>query len=99
MKTKSIHYSKVFSLGNYENEKIGVDIEVQEGDDIQKVIQTAREFVEFNHSLNGFQNTIDHCEHVINNPDDYTGRQVSQAKQNLEEIHAKMKKGTTLLIN
>lgn len=29
MQIKTISYTKVFSLGNYENEKIGVEIEIQ----------------------------------------------------------------------
>ena len=58
MKTKIVSYSKVFSLGNYENEKIGVEIEIQDGDDVQKAIQEARNFVEFNHKVNGFVNEM-----------------------------------------
>lgn len=36
MKTKTVSYSKVFSLGNYGNEKIGDEIEIQGGYDVQK---------------------------------------------------------------
>ena len=59
MKVKTVTYSKVFSLGNYENEKIGTEIEIQEGDDVQKAIQKAREFVEYNHKLNGLVSELD----------------------------------------
>jgi hypothetical protein len=97
MKTSSIHYSKVFSLGNYENEKIGVDVEIQEGDDIQKAIQSARSFVEFNHKLNGLSSELGQCEHVVANPDDFTGRQVQRAKERIEEIHSQIQNGTKLL--
>lgn len=97
MKTTSIHYSKVFSLGNYENEKIGVDIEIQEGDNIQTAIQEARSFVEFNHKLNGFQSELSQVEHIIQNPDEFTGRQVSNARQRRDEILNKINEGTKLL--
>ena len=97
MKTTLIHYSKVFSLGNYENEKIGVDIEIQEGDDVQKAIQEARNFVEFNHKLNGLTSELEQLEYVINNPDDFTGSKVKQAKERREEIMNKIKQGTKLL--
>lgn len=97
MKTSNIHYSKVFSLGNYENEKIGVDIEVQEGDDIQKVIQQARQFVEFNHQLNGIQSDIEQCDRVINNPDDFTGSQLRSAYARRSELQEKIRNGVNLL--
>lgn len=97
MKTKAIQYHKVFSLGNYENEKIGVEIEVQEGDDIQKVIQQARQFVEFNHKLNGLTTELAECEHVLNNPDDFTGTQLKRAKQRMDQIHEQINSGTKLL--
>lgn len=99
MKTTSINYSKVFSLGNYENEKIGVEIEIQEGDDIQKVIQTAREFVEFNHKLNGLNTELEQLERIINNPDDFTGSQVKRAIQRKEELMNAIQHGTQLLLS
>ena len=30
MKAKRIHYSKVFSLGNFQNEKIGIVLQVED---------------------------------------------------------------------
>ena len=89
MQVKNVIYNKVFSLGNYENEKIGVEIEVSPEDDIQQAMQKARQFVEFNHKVNGYINEIDQCIHIIENPDDFTGLQVKRAiekKRSLEEI-------------
>lgn len=99
MKTKAITYHKVFSLGNYENEKIGVEIEIQEGDDVQKAIQQARDFVEFNHKLNGFKTELQHSQYIVANPDEYTGRQVQLAKQKIEEIEEQINGGSKLLIS
>lgn len=99
MKTKSIHYSKVFSLGNYENEKIGVDIEIQEGDDVQKAIQEARNFVEFNHKLNGFNNELQQQEYIISHPDEFTGLQVRLAKERREQLLKTINEGTQLLLS
>ncbi len=97
MKTKMISYSKVFSLGNFENEKLGVEIEIQEGDDVQKAIQQARSFVEFNHKLNGLSTELSQCEHVMKNPDDFTGTQVKRAKERSEEILNSINEGQKLL--
>lgn len=98
MKTQSIVYNKTFSLGNYENEKIGVTIEIQEGDDVNKAIQKAREFVEFNHKLNGLASDLAQCEHIINNPDDFTGSQVKSAVDRREKLNEQISKGSQLLI-
>lgn len=99
MRTSSIHYSKVFSLGNYENEKIGVDIEVQEGDDIQKVIQQARQFVEFNHKVNGLNTELEQCDRVISDPDNFTGTEVKRAMERRDQIVNAIHEGTKLLSN
>lgn len=97
MQTKSITYSKVFSLGNYENEKIGVEIEIQDGDDVQKAIQEARQFVEFNHKVNGLVTEMQQCEKVINNPDDFTGTQVKRAMERMRQIQEQISTGQKLL--
>lgn len=98
MKVKTVSYSKVFSLGNYQNEKLGVEFELAEGDDVQKAMQKAREFVEFNHKLNGIVNEQTQCEHVVSNPDDFTGAQVKRAKDRLDQINELLSKGKTLLL-
>lgn len=98
MKVKSVSYSKVFSLGNYENEKLGVEFEIADGDDVQKAMQKAREFVEFNHKLNGVVNEQAQQEYIINNPDEFTGNQVRRAKERIEQINEVLTKGQTLLL-
>jgi predicted membrane chloride channel (bestrophin family) len=97
MKTKTVSYSKVFSLGNYENEKIGVEIEVEPGDDVQKAIQEARQFVEFNHKLNGLATELEQCERIVNDPDSFTGTQVRRAKERISQIHEQIRTGAKLL--
>lgn len=97
MNVKTVTYSKVFPLGGYSNEKIGVEIEVGETDDVQKVMQQARQFVEYNHKLNGFHNELSEMEHIISNPDDFTGTQLKRARQRMEEISNAIQAGQKLL--
>lgn len=99
MKVKTVSYSKVFSLGNYENEKLGVEIEIAEGDDVQKAMQKAREFVEFNHKVNGLVNEQSQCEHIVANPDDFTGAQVKRAIDRLQQISEMFNNGKNLLMS
>lgn len=97
MQPKTVSYSKVFSLGNYENEKIGVEIEMQPGDDPQTAIQQARNFVEFNHRVNGLISRKDEAERIINNPGDFTGNQIDRARKVLDQIDLELNEGKRLL--
>ena len=48
MKVKTVSYSKVFSLGNYENEKLGVEFDIAElytlagiGEELTRIFEKA----------------------------------------------------------
>lgn len=45
MKARKIYYKRLFSLGNYQNEEIGIEIEIEEGEKANDVLQKAKEFV------------------------------------------------------
>jgi len=47
MEFTAITYSKVFSLGNYENEKIGVEVKLTSEDNPVLAMKEAKQFVEF----------------------------------------------------
>jgi len=46
MKVKTISYQKVFPLGQYINERIGIECEIREGEDIMEVLSDAKAAVE-----------------------------------------------------
>lgn len=52
MKTTKVTYLKTFPLGQFINEKIGIEIELNEGDDIQSALAFARSECELNHKTN-----------------------------------------------
>jgi hypothetical protein len=45
MKATKIYYKRLFSLGNYQNEEIGIEIEIEEGEKATDVLQKAKLFV------------------------------------------------------
>lgn len=45
MKINEIKYSRVFNLGNYENETISISAFVEEGEDASKALQDVKDFV------------------------------------------------------
>lgn len=70
MKIVTVEYSRVFDLGNYQNEKIGVIVEIADGEDAQTALAEAKNFVDF--SSKNFKTELDHARHIVQNPDDYT---------------------------
>ena len=52
MKATKVTYLKTFPLGQFINEKIGIEIELNEGDDIQSALAFARSECELNHKTN-----------------------------------------------
>lgn len=45
MIVKKIYYKKLFNLGEYQNEEIGIELEVEEGDMAADVLERAKQFV------------------------------------------------------
>lgn len=79
MKIQTIQYHKVFNLGNYSNEKIGVDVVIGEGEDPLEAFAEAKRLVEKSHKF--FQDLpyYEKAKTIVSSPDDYTGREVKQS--------------------
>lgn len=45
MKATKIYYKRLFSLPNYQNEEVGIEIEIEEGEKAIDVLQKAKLFV------------------------------------------------------
>ena len=45
MRAIKVYYKKLFNLGNFQNEEIGIEIEIEEKDKAEEAIKAAREFV------------------------------------------------------
>lgn len=86
MRITSVQYSRVYSLGNYENEKIGVEVEVPVEDDPQEALAEAKKFVEMNSKV--FTNSLEKARHIVNNPDNFTVRQVRESEEFLKQYQS-----------
>lgn len=84
MNIKQISYHKVFNLGNYSNEKIGVEIEINEGDDPITAHAEAVKYVERAHEFQKQYPNYERAKTIAANPDNYTGYQVKEAKTAVE---------------
>ncbi|AXE21196.1 hypothetical protein DR864_27380 [Runella rosea] len=89
VKYTRIEYSKTFSLGNYENEKIGLIAEVPEGTDMLQAMNEIRDNVEAVHHYRRDLKAFNQAQHIVNNPQDHLGREVTRAEQAVESFYQK----------
>lgn len=88
MKITKVAYEKTFNLGNYQNEKIRVEIDVVDGENPQEVIRKARDFVDLNSVA--VAEKVSRMDQILANPDEYTGRELKGAKDFLAAHSAKL---------
>ncbi len=88
MKTDSIYYEKCFPLGGYSNEKIGIKIDLTDGDNPLDAFADAKKHVEKSHKF--FQDTpgYEQAKKMVDNPDDHTGRAIKQAIEAIDMFEA-----------
>lgn len=72
MKIQTIQYHKVFNLGNYSNEKIGVDIVIGEGEDPLEAFAEAKKLVEKSHKFFQDLPTYEMAKNIVAKSDDNT---------------------------
>ncbi len=91
MKVTKVMYNKVFSLGNYENEKIGVEIEVGENENPVEALFEAKKYVERSHLFNKQYKQYEEAQRVVNDDANHTGNQRKQANTFIEDFEANFK--------
>lgn len=82
MKAKKIYYEKCFNLGNYQNEKVGIEIELEEGEKVQDVLKAAKQFVETNNPKASEQ--VENAQRVVQRPSGYNYDVVIAAQKVLD---------------
>ena len=88
MKALKVSYSRLISKGNYENAKIEIELEVEEGEKAADVFEAAKAFVEKRVAVEKLSNfTIERARKVMDDKRNHTLAQIEEA----EEILAKAK--------
>lgn len=85
MRAIKIYYQKCFNLGNYQNEVIGVELEVEANEKAYDVMEMARHFVNSESVSRSTIETYRRMKRIFENPNDYTGKQVKEAREFLEK--------------
>ena len=88
MKALKVTYSRLISKGNYENAKIEIELEVEEGEKASEVFEQAKLFVEKRIAVERLSDyTVDKARKVMDDKRNHTLAQIEEA----EEILAKFK--------
>lgn len=81
MKATKIYYKRLFSLGNYQNEEIGIEIEVQEGEKAIDVLQKAKQFVSGLDPKNENERKYNEAIDILKNKEGYNYKRVMEAEE------------------
>ena len=90
MKAKRIIYSRLISKGNYENAKIEIEIEVEEGEKASEVYKAAKEWVDKRiktEKLTGYE--IEKANRVLNDRRNHTLAQIEEAEETISKTEIK----------
>ena len=85
MEVTKIEYSRLYSLGNFEHERISVEVTLRDDETPHQAVCRAREFVKKEHEHKPIAATeIASARRIVENPDAYTGYQVKEARKIVE---------------
>lgn len=87
MKATKIIYSRLISKGNYENAKIEIELEVEEGEKASDVFSAAKDFVEKRLAVEKMaSHTIERANRVMEDKRNHTLAQIEEAEEVLEKL-------------
>jgi len=81
MEIQTVSYHKVFNLGNYSNEKIGVEIKLSAGEDPLDAFAEAKKLVEKSHKFFQDLPTYERAKKIVSDADNNMGRDVKAAQE------------------
>jgi len=85
MKATKVYYQKTFDLGNYSNEKIGVEIELDLDEKAEEALKNAKVFV---HKMSSFYKDTEEynrCMKVLANPDVHSKTDYDKAQEYVDK--------------
>ena len=87
MKAKKITYSRLISKGNYENAKIEIEIEVEDGEKAAEVYEAAKSWVEKRIAVEKLSDyTIEKAKKVMDDMRNHTLAQIEEAEEILSKV-------------
>lgn len=81
MRPVTIRYERLKNSGNFEHEKVAIEVLVEEGETATMALERAKKFVE--KALGDGANAIalEKARRILENPDDYTPKEYRRAQE------------------
>ena len=87
MKANKIVYSRLISIGNYENAKIEIELEVEQGEKASDVYEAAKSWVEKRIAVEKLSDyTIEKAKKVMDDKRNHTLAQIEEAEEVLSKV-------------
>ena len=88
MKATKLTYQKVYSLPNYQNEKIGIEVEIDATEKPSEIFPKMKLWCDYMHKgiINGEPEDVTNARYIVNFPDDHTGKQVKEAERIIKDF-------------
>jgi len=87
MKALKVSYSRLISKGNYENAKIEIELEVEQGESAASVFKAAKDFVENRIAVEKLSDyKVEQARSVMNDKRNHTLAQIEEAEEILKKI-------------
>ena len=87
MKALKVTYSRLISKGNYENAKIEIELEVEQGEKASDVYEAAKSWVEKRIAVEKLSDyTIEKAKKVMDDKRNYTLAQIEEAEEVLSKV-------------
>ena len=84
MKATKIYYEKCFNLGNFENEKIGIELITEDGEKASDVLKQAKNFVNSINPIEIRKKEYEEALKIVNNKMNYIYQKVIEAEKIIE---------------
>lgn len=84
MKATKIYYEKLFNLGNYQNEKIGIELIIEDGEKASDVLEQAKNFVNSINPIEMRKKEYEEALKIVNNKMNYIYQRVIEAEKVIE---------------
>lgn len=81
MKVVQVEYKRLINTGNFEHQSLSVVVVVEDGETAHEAVKRAKAFVDAELKPRPTETEFASAKRILDNPDNYTGREVKQARQ------------------
>ena len=88
MKANKIFYKRLFNVGNYQNEEIGIELEIEEGEKAIDVVQKAKQFISQFDPRNEHERKYNEALNIVKHKENNAYIDVIEAEKTIQEYES-----------